>query len=184
MEGSKSLQRCVNDDNDIKGSLTCISLLIINIHHPSAYMHSVRASVNVPQSCRNCSFRAHISAAISSRSYLARLAFMGTSHTFRVVRVFTSVKTWEPMRFQYLLFTNLVKSNIECISNIPLQFNVRFPSGLLLCEEIQLATWNYLNVGPVESASNKICLPCFAKGVITIVQLFNSLVKNQHSKGI
>ena len=95
MEGSKRLQRCVNDDNDIKGSLTCISLLIINIHHPSASMHSVRASVNVPRSCRNCSFRAHISAAISSRSYLARLAFtvfgVNIYSTFRVVRVFTSV---------------------------------------------------------------------------------------------
>ena len=142
----------------------------------------MRASANVPQSCKTCCFRDHFSAAFSSRSYLARLAFMGTSHTFRVVRVFTSVKTWEPMRFQYLLFTNLVKSNIECISNIPLQFNVRFPSGLLLCEEIQLATWNYLNIGPVESASNKICLPCFAKGVITIVQLFNSLVKTNTLK--
>ena len=80
MKGSKSLQRCVNDDNDIKGSLTCISLLIINIHHPSASMHSVRASVHVPQSCRNCSFRAHISAAISSRSYLARLAFIRSKY--------------------------------------------------------------------------------------------------------
>ena len=101
----------------------------MNIHHPLAPMHSVRASVNVPQSCNTCSFRAHFSAAFSCRSYLARLAFMGPSH----IRVHSYIpggagfhhcdKTWERVRFQDLLFTNLVKSNIECISNIPLQFS-------------------------------------------------------------
>ena len=73
--GSKGPQSCVNDDNDdIKVLRTCILVYLVQslmkIHHPSASMHSVRASVNVPQSCKTCSFRAHFWAAFSSRSIL------------------------------------------------------------------------------------------------------------------
>ena len=143
--------------------MTCISCGIIDEYSSSICIYAFDESqCECTAVLQDLLFQGPFFGSLFLAQLSCKLAFMGTSHTFRVVRVFTSVKTWEPMRFQYLLFTNLVKSNIECISNIPL-LNVRFPSGLLLCEEIQLATWNYLNIGPVESASNKICLPCQCK---------------------